>query len=261
MDRRGRLSQTLSVRIQFLTPMALTDAKALILENYRKAVEAEQQGRLDEAVQLYKAAFRLDSHVDQAYHRTLKLSAASLNSAPAISGPSHRVVTAISLPGRSEHTTIHLPDTLQSVLLGFQPAEVSFQPEDAKRDVLLDRLPDELVVAILRSLATDKDVRSIERFALICRKARILSLDDAIWRSAKLHSHWPSTEQALCRHLVRLTYVKPQILDHGPEELKVRYGDDYRAMFISHPRVRMDGVYISVCHCQCCSRFASIAED
>lgn len=77
---------------------------------------------------------------------------------------------------------MHLPDTLRNLILQFNFSDISFQPEDVKQAVFLDKLPDELVVSILRELAADKDVTSIERFALVCRKARIVSLDDAIWR-------------------------------------------------------------------------------
>lgn len=121
--------------------------------------------------------------MDQAYHRSLKLSR------PPIGGvapprPSQVPAPAISLPGRKEAATVHLPDTLRNLLLEFNTNELSFQPEDIKLGAPLDRLPDELVVSILGKFAADKDVTSIERFALVCRKARIVSLDDAIWRFA-----------------------------------------------------------------------------
>lgn len=56
------------------------------------------------------------------------------------------------------------------------------------------------------------------------------------------------------REIANQLYVTPQI----PEECVFRdiveqdYGDDYRRAFVEHPRVRLDGVYISVCHCKFC---------
>ena len=54
---------------------------------------------------------------------------------------------------------------------------------------------------------------------------------------------------AINRELVQVTYRPPQI---SSEEylmhLAQRYLYDYRRMYIEHPRLRMDGVYIAVCH-------------
>jgi len=58
------------------------------------------------------------------------------------------------------------------------PSGSTFTQDDEKQPLWLRLLPDELVVSILRRL----DVTSIERFALVCRKARLLSLDATLWR-------------------------------------------------------------------------------
>ena len=49
--------------------------------------------------------------------------------------------------------------------------------------------------------------------------------------------------------LVRRTYKPPQLPDAG-DLLKViaRYKPDFRQLFLSHPRVRTDGLYIAICH-------------
>lgn len=56
-----------------------------------------------------------------------------------------------------------------------------------------------------------------------------------------------------CRKLVNETYKPPQIplLPDGEsslEYLSQQYLNDYRRLYIEHPRIRMDGVYIAVCH-------------
>lgn len=53
----------------------------------------------------------------------------------------------------------------------------------------------------------------------------------------------------LSRRLVLATYKPPQI----EEDEKIgdtinKFQKDYRRMFIEKPRVRLDGVYIAVCH-------------
>ncbi|KAG8884952.1 hypothetical protein FRB97_002780 [Tulasnella sp. 331] len=173
-------------------------ATASALDQYKQAVEAEQQGHFDHAVNLYKASFKRDPHIDKAYQRFLETSSAT------------QARKANIIAQRTEPHVAHVPDTLRNLLSGVEPSLLTFIPEDEKLGVPLDQLPDELIVHILRELANVKDVASIER------------------------------------HLVNLTYVKPQITDDLQlDQISTRYGDDYRHMYISHPRVRMDGIYIS----------------
>lgn len=58
------------------------------------------------------------------------------------------------------------------------PEILSFEPEDEQESVPLRKLPDELLVMILRKL----DPTSIERFATANRKARIVALEPSIWK-------------------------------------------------------------------------------
>ena len=51
------------------TSTHVSKSLASALETYRSAVQAEQARDLDEALLLYRQAFRLDSNVDKAYHK------------------------------------------------------------------------------------------------------------------------------------------------------------------------------------------------
>lgn len=51
------------------------------------------------------------------------------------------------------------------------------------------------------------------------------------------------------RELVSATYKPPQVPDEQAMDQVVNgFSFDYRRVFIEHPRVRTDGVYIAVCH-------------
>ena len=51
------------------------------------------------------------------------------------------------------------------------------------------------------------------------------------------------------RPMVKTIYQPPQVTDDDEfEALVVKYMTDYRRIYIEHPRVRYDGVYIAVCH-------------
>ncbi|BGP15717.1 hypothetical protein JCM10213_006112 [Rhodosporidiobolus nylandii] len=75
------------------------------------------------------------------------------------------------------------------------------------------------------------DVEALERFGRVCRFARVLTLDAALWR-------------ALCHR----TYVPPQQIprEENAKQLVRQHGNDWRRFFIEHPRIRLDGCYISV---------------
>ncbi|GAA5853626.1 hypothetical protein JCM9279_005081 [Rhodotorula babjevae] len=75
------------------------------------------------------------------------------------------------------------------------------------------------------------DVEALERFARACRAARVLTLDTGLWRS-------------LCLR----TYVPPQQIsrEEDAKQLVKQHGADWRRLYIEHPRIRLDGVYISV---------------
>ncbi|KAJ3555380.1 hypothetical protein NM688_g2607 [Phlebia brevispora] len=108
------------------------------------------------------------------------------------------------------------------------PHELSFEPEEEKEPVHIRLLPTELLLKILRYL----DTTSLERFAAINRKARVLTLDTSIWRPFVNHIYRP-----------------PEIgEDEDIPSLMEKYSGIPRRMYIEHPRVRLDGVYIAVCH-------------
>ena len=65
---------------------------------------------------------------------------------------------------------------LANLLANFE-RNLTFEPKNEEEPVFLNKLPDELLVMIIVTL----DTTSIEQFARVCRKARILTLDPVIW--------------------------------------------------------------------------------
>ncbi|CAE6456138.1 unnamed protein product [Rhizoctonia solani] len=189
------------------------------IEIYAEAVEREQRGELDAALDLYRRAFRLDPNVDRAYqyHNTTEalqaLTLAPVN--PSTAQPIHVSAT-------STHS-------IRTLISAFPPAsELTFLPEDERQPVHIARVPDEVLLHVLRLL----DVSSFERFALVCRRARVLTFDPDLWRG-----------------IVTSTYVPPQIPTTVPlAEFISRFDNDMRRLYIELPRLRLDGVYIAVCH-------------
>lgn len=203
---------------------------------YRSAVQHEQEGRLDEALKLYSQAFRLEHNVDRAYfweeQRSQQLAIPSSPAGDLVNA----TFTGKSKANAVQGTTIIKAETkdkycasgaLGKLIANF-PAELAFTPEDEREGVALNVIPDELLLNVLCSL----DTTAIERFAAVCRKARVLSLDSSIWRD-----------------FVYMAYKPPQIPDADSVNAIVkRFNADYRQTYIAQPRLRLDGVYIAVCH-------------
>jgi F-box protein 9 len=163
-------------------PPAIRTALAI----YTRAVQHEQSGQLDTALSLYRQAFRLEPNVDRAYHTQEILASIKAAQTTDLSSPKdgenvdHLATTlqrAVAIKSGEEPVLV-VTGTLASLLEGF-PQDLVFEPEDEEQPVYINVLPEELLIIILRKL----DHTSIERFAAVSRKARVLSLDPGIWRS------------------------------------------------------------------------------
>ncbi|KAJ6515073.1 hypothetical protein C8R47DRAFT_1089883 [Mycena vitilis] len=218
----------------FFNPSTVPSGVRQALALYTRAVEHEQNGELDAALSLYRSAFRLEPQVDRAYHTQEML--ASINEAqtkPVSSAKQGEDVDKLATTLRAiviksgEERGVVVTGTLASLIEGF-PHESVFEPEDEAQPVHLTMLPEELLVLVIRKL----DHTSIERFAAVSRKARVLTLDPGIWRE-----------------LVVLCYKPPQVSSiESMIPVVTQYQSDFRRVYMEHPRVRLDGVYIAVCH-------------
>ncbi|KAI0289454.1 hypothetical protein BC826DRAFT_1092769 [Russula brevipes] len=207
------------------------------LEAYTRAIKHEQVGELDDALRLYRQAFRMDSNVDRAYHHQNALAATPLekrmenNVAVLVDSGSETVAPVVAharpLLSVNSHPDRQVAGLLAGIVVDF-PTPLAFEPEDERVPLPLQRLPDELILYILSYLG----YVAIECFARVSRKARMITLDATIWRS-----------------FVESTYRPPQISpDEVLDDIVEKHSSDYRRVYIERPRVRLDGVYIAVCH-------------
>ncbi|KIY53334.1 hypothetical protein FISHEDRAFT_63368 [Fistulina hepatica ATCC 64428] len=181
----------------------LTTKAALAV--YHRAVQHEQRSEIDQALQCYNTDVAQDHALD------------------AVEKVAQDLKSSLTLHDIESPTTATLGEILSNL-----PQDLKFEREIEEEGLPIATLPDELLLHILALL----DTTSIERFALVCRKALVLSLDSGIWR-----------------HFVTRAYVPPQV-PHKDIVIKLLGGFrfDYRRFFIEQPRVRLDGVYIAVCY-------------
>ncbi|KAI5895425.1 uncharacterized protein SCHCODRAFT_02573005 [Schizophyllum commune H4-8] len=199
------------------------------LDVYRRAVQCEQRGALDDALTLYRQAFRMEPNIDRLYQRE-EMILTMLEPPPAPPSADETLAGQLQkglVPQPAVQVQGVVTGTLASVIAEF-PHDVSFQPEDETQGVPLNMLPDEILVHILLMV----DVTTLERFATVSQKTRLLTLDSGIWRA-----------------LVVSTYQPPQVPSmEALTSVVASFQSDYRRLYIEHPRVRLDGVYIAVCH-------------
>lgn len=164
------------------------------VEVYHRAVVCEQQSNLDEALELYRTAFRMDPNVDRAYHKveaqlfgTTKVSVtrppqhvASSSKGASVDEVTHHLKTvdihSAVVPAADGGDAI--PRGSLASIMAEWPHELAFVHEEERRPVHIERLPVEVLLVILRKL----DITTIERFALVSRKARSLTLDLSVWK-------------------------------------------------------------------------------
>lgn len=238
----GPSSETISGAPSVFTPSGHFNSSAVptvvrhALSIYKRAVEHEQSGQLDKALALYRQAFRMEPNVDRAYQTQEML--VSINVAQTQGATSTRAGEDRSSVDELAKT-LHL-DTIKSgevsggitgslaSLIEEFPSDLVFEAEDEEQPIHLNMLPEELLVLVIRRL----DHTSIERFAAVSRKARVLTLDPGIWRE-----------------LVVLTYKPPQVPSlESMVPVVSEYHSDFRRVYVEHPRVRFDGAFIAVCH-------------
>lgn len=125
-------------------------------------------------------------NVDRAFQREQLLKAKLQNYTEKVSGTTVTPASLDSLAANlqelsvqgasqaaSRQATAHLAHIIEA-----WPHDLIFEPEDEQRPVLLNVLPAEIMYLIIRKMA----IPTVERFALVCRKARTVTLDPVYWR-------------------------------------------------------------------------------
>lgn len=247
---------------------------------YGAAVQAEREGRLNDALQGYRTALRMDDKVDKLYHRLQTQAASS-----AIPDSSNDVDDVLAfeyqrtlqlepdyerqkqLKSRmlttayiNKLTTMFRASPYDPITRSHQEAastdsdnnsaqeSLQFFQKSSLRGIPIAKLPDEILLHILSIVthpspnAQYPDISSLERgFGMVSRKARILTLSSvALWKAACLNTYKSPLQ------LENLTCeTSSQPITPAEALASKLYANDYRLMWIEQPRIRTDGVYIS----------------
>ena len=170
------------------------------------------------------SATRLDANVEQMYRKAIQTSTLS------------KIVT---LPAETENSTYYtyynftendepsdsiMSPEMQQMLTEFQHSPIHFEPKDSSKPVILDRLPNEILLQCLRWLCL-LDVSYVHTLSLTCKKFFLLLRDPSLWAFLSDRVHIP--------HGRRLA-----------DELPL-YSNDWLRLYLEKPRLKYHGVYIS----------------
>ncbi|TIB61312.1 hypothetical protein E3P77_04040 [Wallemia ichthyophaga] len=217
---------------------------------YEQAVEAEQVGQLGDSIDLYRRAFKLDDAVDKRYARYVshkvarEREEANDNDDGAITHErddielnkdgnyvynfAKTIQTEPDAPKQSSYRLDAIDKLIESL-----DNTLTLAAENEDEQCPISALPDEIILHIYRNLVQRTDLQTLVRFSHTSKKLLLLSNDNIIWKD-------------LARtHLVAPHQLKPSV--RVDELALVKYSGNWRKLWIDTPRVRLDGVYISIC--------------
>jgi len=231
------------------------------LSLYQAAVLSEAQGLMDKAVNMYRKAFKLDPQIDRLYHNESLKPTATSEPIRKEQDLAYQFARTVHIgqdysTKQNDNDKIH-PSSTQGLLDVLLPSfratpyirqgqtepvlpldSIAFIQSTDLRPFHANKLPDELWVQILMELMLPNRISAypridrLERFALVSRKARLLTLNPTLWKLA-----------------IQLLYTPPFQLPPETSALGLCrdvHRGDFRRMFIEQPRVRTDGCFISV---------------
>jgi len=197
--------------------------QSMAVKFYEEGTQHERIGNVAAALSLYQRAFKLDENVDQ-HWRSLWQNGGLDAIKPKAPKEEHVDFAPHFVPGGNPVSLTTLADEFADMTLHFNPRRVD-------KPVILERLPNEVVICVLQQLGV-VDVHSLVSTGLVCKKMYILTREQTIWRF-------------LCEHVYRPTRSMRTI---GPLAAEVSLYGDWKRMYLGKPRLRFDGVYISRIH-------------
>ncbi|KNE58622.1 hypothetical protein AMAG_04185 [Allomyces macrogynus ATCC 38327] len=197
-------------------PLA-SGAEDKAMQLYQQGMDLEHEGNLAGALKAYRAAFKIDAHIDIRYQRHYAavhgLKAASSNKDAGSSTKAAVPATATATP---------LPP-FNEWLEQIRREPCPLQPRTDLRPTFISVLPAELLARAFK-FAIAADTNAFFALSLVCKKFCLVAREPTIWK-----------------HLCFRHYPPEKVLVDAAAK------EDWLQYFIREPRIRFDGVYISRC--------------
>ncbi|ORX66786.1 hypothetical protein DL89DRAFT_295163 [Linderina pennispora] len=225
------------------------------LSHYLQATAYEHEGRLGEALGSYRKAFRHCATIDSIYrqitqgrdgaHAQAQLAKAEQNIADKRRQESGGFLFRHEAGAREvDDTRI---DVMAELVSGLKKMELQCVPGNANRPVLVDRLPDDLLVHVLK-MAGAVDVQIVGRFAAACKRFAVVSRDARLWKFMNCAAQRQPTGERFQAACSSVSVPAEEPVDTYSLYREAQAYDGWLDMFLRRARVRFDGIYISTCH-------------
>ncbi|KAI9024030.1 hypothetical protein DFJ74DRAFT_60903 [Hyaloraphidium curvatum] len=205
-----------------------SDGAATAVDVYDTAVRFEREGNLSKALEFYQKAFRMDDQCDSKWRKLWARGELSDAAPSTDDGEKDRPDFTYEWFERENGPYGFESSTTVATELSNIP--LSFVPKKKNKTVPLAKVPDELILVVLKRIAW-MDPYALVSIGLVNKKLYMLAREQVVWRD-------------LCERTYR-TFV-PNVL--ALEAELPTYSNDWKVMFLKRPRVRHDGLYISRCH-------------
>ena len=220
---------------------------------YNSAIEYERIGQLNEALNFYRRAFKLDDEIDKNFEKYTKQKASFFNNKVDNDNNNnyhdndniyddfkldkqgnyvYNFSKTIQLEPDAPTQSTNRSDAVDSIIQSL--SSFQFEPEDENKKFPISILPDEVFTNIFYQMISTTDVQTLIRFARTSKKLLMLSNDNVIWKTLVKH-HYKPPHQISYKFDIQ-SFVNKQ------------FNGNWRKFWIDIPRIRLDGVYISICH-------------
>ncbi|KAI7862933.1 hypothetical protein BDF14DRAFT_1848978 [Spinellus fusiger] len=204
------------------------------MDYYTAATDCERQGQIGKALELYRRAFKLNPNIDFDYKHSIHSSSSEQQRQDLTSH--HEAPFRHIVPIGNEYQTLSATrkDPLEDLILQFQQEPTPYIPAVDYKPILIAKLPGEVFQHILRHLLV-QSLSSVASVALVCKNFFLLTRSYSLWRFA-------------CEHAFQLPGMTYEQCKKEQTKQVLVYGGHWMRMLIERPRIRYDGVYISIGH-------------
>ncbi|KAI3652500.1 hypothetical protein MP228_001925 [Amoeboaphelidium protococcarum] len=199
----------------------MTPEQKQAIQYYKEATQLERNGKLTEALTSYRKAYKLDEFVEDLIHSEQK-------SAGKSSQVNKNSDNQQSIKKSDKQLSDLDIEQLLNDLHNLKIDNVIVKASNYRHNTHISQLPAEIFTSFILPQVAQMDAPSVERFGQVCRQFYKYTRDDNLWKQ-------------VCRYYHRSSSQSLAIASPLPNDQL------YRDLFLSTPRLRYDGVYISRC--------------
>ncbi|OWB77973.1 hypothetical protein B5S32_g2157 [[Candida] boidinii] len=218
----------------------------LALEFFELGNKKELNGLLSEAIGYYRKAYKLDNYVDRSYRNKLIIDNNNNNDhGNGSSGDSKDIVIQSDIINRRNKERIKKfmsKVNIRELLQSYQYEEYKPYDDEEEGKILINILPNDIILNIIKILIKDNDLRNWLNFCLICKKNAYLGLYETIsWREISekiyLNQYYYNINNSNNRELFNKNQLN--------YEFNFKFNKNWLKLLKEKPFIKFNGIYIS----------------